>query len=127
MIPNLYKIAGELTAYTMHVTARTIATHALSIFGDHSDLMACRQTGVAMLSSGNVQEAHDFALIAQAATLVVRSTSQGHDVAVVTSAMSGRPSVSAYSMVARLWTSRPEETRSGRRWRSPRGRSCRRR
>ena len=72
MIPNLYKIAGELTAYTMHVTARTIATHALSIFGDHSDVMACRQTCVAMLSSGNVQEAHDFALIAQAATLHAR-------------------------------------------------------
>jgi pyruvate-ferredoxin/flavodoxin oxidoreductase len=69
MIPNLYKIAGELTAFTMHVTARTIATHALSIFGDHSDVMACRQTGVAMLSSGNVQEAHDFALIATAASL----------------------------------------------------------
>jgi pyruvate-ferredoxin/flavodoxin oxidoreductase len=72
MIPNLYKIAGELTAFTMHVTARTIATHALSIFGDHSDVMACRQTGVAMLASGNVQEAHDFALIAQSATLHAR-------------------------------------------------------
>ncbi len=69
MIPNLYKIAGELTAFTLHVTARTIATHALSIFGDHSDVMACRQTGVAMLSSGNVQEAHDFALISTAASL----------------------------------------------------------
>ncbi|MEI6243698.1 MAG: pyruvate:ferredoxin (flavodoxin) oxidoreductase [Acidobacteriota bacterium] len=72
MIPNLYKIAGELTAFTMHVTARTIATHALSIFGDHSDVMACRQTGVAMLSSGNVQEAHDFALISTAASLKSR-------------------------------------------------------
>ncbi|HKW01370.1 MAG TPA: pyruvate:ferredoxin (flavodoxin) oxidoreductase [Vicinamibacterales bacterium] len=69
MIPNLYKIAGELTPFAMHVTARTVATHALSIFGDHSDVMACRQTGMAMLASNSVQEAHDFALIAQAATL----------------------------------------------------------
>ena len=72
MIPNLYKIAGELTSYAMHVTARAVATHALSIFGDHSDVMACRQTGVALLSSGSVQEAHDFALIAHAATLGAR-------------------------------------------------------
>ena len=72
MIPNLYKIAGELTAFCMHVAARTVATHALSIFGDHSDVMAIRQTGVALLSSGSVQEAHDFALIGQAATLRAR-------------------------------------------------------
>ncbi len=72
MIPNLYKIVGELTPFTIHVTARTIATHALSIFGDHSDVMACRQTGIAMLSSHTVQEAHDFACIAQAATLASR-------------------------------------------------------
>ncbi len=69
MIPNMYKIAGELTPCAIHVTARTIATHALSIFGDHSDVMACRQTGFAMLSSNSVQEAHDFAAIAHAATL----------------------------------------------------------
>ena len=69
MIPNLYKIAGELTPFVMHVAARTLATHALSIFGDHSDVMACRQTGFAMLAAGSVQEAHDFALVAQAATL----------------------------------------------------------
>ncbi|MBI2833439.1 MAG: pyruvate:ferredoxin (flavodoxin) oxidoreductase [Acidobacteria bacterium] len=69
MIPNLFKIAGELTPFAMHVAARTVATHALSIFGDHSDVMSCRQTGVAMLASGSVQEAHDFACIAQAATL----------------------------------------------------------
>ena len=62
MIPNLYKIAGELTPFAMHVTARAVATHALSIFGDHSDVMACRQTGVALLASESVQEAHDFAL-----------------------------------------------------------------
>src|SRR5512141_2630834 len=62
MIPNLYKIAGELTAFCMHVATRTVATHALSIFGDHSDVMAVRQTGVALLSSRNVQEAQDFAL-----------------------------------------------------------------
>src|SRR5581483_10603304 len=55
MIPNMYKIAGELTPATMHVTARTLATHALSIFGDHSDVMACRSTGWAMLSSNSVQ------------------------------------------------------------------------
>jgi len=72
MIPNLYKIVGELTPFTMHVTARTIATHALSIFGDHSDVMACRQTGIAMLASNTVQEAHDMACIAQAATLASR-------------------------------------------------------
>jgi pyruvate-ferredoxin/flavodoxin oxidoreductase len=72
MIPNMYKIAGELTPFTMHVAARTLATHALSIFGDHSDVMACRQTGFAMLCSGSVQEAHDFAAIAHAATLELR-------------------------------------------------------
>jgi pyruvate-ferredoxin/flavodoxin oxidoreductase len=72
MIPNMYKIAGELTPFTMHVTARTIATHGLSIFGDHSDVMACRQTGIGMLCSNTVQEVHDFACIAQAATLEAR-------------------------------------------------------
>ena len=72
MIPSLYKIAGELTSFAMHVAARTVATHALSIFGDHSDVMAVRQTGVALLSAGSVQEAHDFALIAQSATLRTR-------------------------------------------------------
>ncbi len=72
MIPNMYKIAGELTSTVFHVSARTLATHALSIFGDHSDVMAVRQTGWAMLSSGSVQEAHDMALIAQAATLEAR-------------------------------------------------------
>jgi pyruvate-ferredoxin/flavodoxin oxidoreductase len=69
MIPNLYKIAGELTPFVLHVAARTLATHALSIFGDHSDVMSCRQTGMAMLAASNVQEAHDFALVAHAATL----------------------------------------------------------
>jgi pyruvate-ferredoxin/flavodoxin oxidoreductase len=72
MIPNMFKIAGELTPATMHVTARTLATHALSIFGDHSDVMACRSTGWAMLASNSVQEAADLALIAQAATLESR-------------------------------------------------------
>src|SRR5438309_10783823 len=72
MIPNLYKIAGELTPFAMHVAARTLATHALSIFGDHSDVMACRPTGFAMLASGSVQEAHDLAAIAHAATLLSR-------------------------------------------------------
>ena len=72
MIPNMYKIAGELTGYCMHVAARTLATHALSIFGDHSDVMACRQVGFAMLASGSVQEAHDLALVAHAATLRTR-------------------------------------------------------
>ena len=69
MIPNLYKIAGELTPSVIHVAARTIATHALSIFGDHSDVMAARGTGYAMLCASSVQEAHDFALIAQVVTL----------------------------------------------------------
>jgi pyruvate-ferredoxin/flavodoxin oxidoreductase len=72
MIPNMYKIAGELTPATMHVTARTLSTHALSIFGDHSDVMACRATGWAMLSSNSVQEAADLALVAQIATLESR-------------------------------------------------------
>src|SRR5436309_3727509 len=72
MIPNMYKIAGELTPFVMHVTARALATHALSIFGDHSDVMACRQTGFAMLCSGSVQEAQDLAAIAHAVTLQAR-------------------------------------------------------
>ncbi|HSH70500.1 MAG TPA: pyruvate:ferredoxin (flavodoxin) oxidoreductase, partial [Deferrisomatales bacterium] len=71
-IPNMYKIAGELTPFTMHVSARTLATHALSIFGDHSDVMAARQTGFAMLASGSVQEVHDLACIAHSATLKTR-------------------------------------------------------
>ena len=69
MIPNMYKIAGELTPTVFHVSARTLATHALSIFGDHSDVMAVRSTGFAMLSSNSVQEAMDLALISHAATL----------------------------------------------------------
>ncbi|HVT80687.1 MAG TPA: pyruvate:ferredoxin (flavodoxin) oxidoreductase, partial [Phycisphaerae bacterium] len=69
MIPNMFKIAGELTAFVMHVAARAVATHALSIFGDHSDIMACRQTGFAMLGSINVQESHDQAAIAMACSL----------------------------------------------------------
>ncbi|MBF0095058.1 MAG: pyruvate:ferredoxin (flavodoxin) oxidoreductase, partial [Alphaproteobacteria bacterium] len=72
MIPNLYVIAGELTPFVLHVSARTIATHALSIFGDQSDVMACRQTGMAMLASTSVQEAHDMALVAHSATLRAR-------------------------------------------------------
>ena len=72
MIPNLYKIAGELTPFCLHVTARSLATHALSIFGDHSDVMACRQTGFALLASNSVQEAQDLAAIAHAATLKSR-------------------------------------------------------
>src|SRR5579863_5198239 len=72
MIPNMNKIAGELTPAVFHVTARTLATHALSIFGDHSDVMSCRATGFAMLCSNSVQEALDMALIAHAATLESR-------------------------------------------------------
>ena len=72
MIPNMYKIAGEQTPFVMHVAARALATHALSIFGDHSDVMSVRQTGFAMLSSHNVQQAHDMAAIAHAATLRTR-------------------------------------------------------
>jgi pyruvate-ferredoxin/flavodoxin oxidoreductase len=72
MIPDMFKIAGELNSYCMHVAARSVATHALSIFGDHSDVMACRQTGFALLASGSVQEAHDMACIGQAATLRTR-------------------------------------------------------
>ena len=72
MIPNMYKIAGELNSTVFHVSARTLATHALSIFCDHSDVMATRGTGFALLASNSVQEAMDFALIAQAATLESR-------------------------------------------------------
>ncbi len=72
MIPNMYKIAGELSPLVMHVSARSLAAQALSIFGDHSDVMACRTTGFAMLCSASVQEVMDFALIAQAATLAGR-------------------------------------------------------
>ena len=72
MIPNMYKIAGELTPTVFHVAARTVATHALSIYGDHSDVMAARQTGFAMLASDSVQTAQDQALIANAATLEAR-------------------------------------------------------
>ncbi len=69
MIPNMYKIAGELTPTVIHVAARTLATHALSIFGDHSDVMSTRQTGFALLSSASVQEAQDMAMVAHSATL----------------------------------------------------------
>ncbi|MCE5277487.1 MAG: pyruvate:ferredoxin (flavodoxin) oxidoreductase [Planctomycetaceae bacterium] len=72
MIPTMYKLAGELTSTVFHVTARSLACQALSIFGDHSDVMAVRQTGFALLAAGSVQEAHDMALIAQAATLESR-------------------------------------------------------
>jgi len=69
MLPNMYKIAGELTPAVFHVAARSLAAQGLSIFGDHQDVMAARSTGFAMLSSASIQEAHDFALIAQSATL----------------------------------------------------------
>lgn len=72
MLPNMYKIAGELTPAVFHVASRSLATQALSIFGDHQDVMAARTTGFALLSSASVQEAHDFALIAQVATLKSR-------------------------------------------------------
>ncbi len=72
MIPNMFKIAGELTPAVFHVAARSVASHALSIFGDHADVMAVRPTGFALLASASVQEAHDMALVAQAATLAAR-------------------------------------------------------
>src|SRR5512133_2828300 len=72
MIPNMYKIAGELTSMVLHVAARSLAAQGLSIFGDHSDVMAVRQTGFALLASASVQEAHDLALVAQAATMRTR-------------------------------------------------------
>jgi len=72
MLPNMYKIAGELTSCVFHVAARSVATQALSIFGDHSDVMSARMTGFAMLAASSVQEAHDLALVAQAATLEAR-------------------------------------------------------
>jgi pyruvate-ferredoxin/flavodoxin oxidoreductase len=72
MIPNMFKIAGELTSTVFHVSARTVATHALSIFGDHSDVMATRSTGFGLLASGSIQEIMDFALISTAASLEAR-------------------------------------------------------
>src|SRR3989337_3898762 len=72
MLPNMYKISGELTPTVIHVASRSLATHGLSIFGDHSDVMGMRDTGFAMLASGSVQEAHDLALIAHASTLEAR-------------------------------------------------------
>ncbi len=72
MVPNMYKIAGELTAAVIHVAARSLAAQGLSIFGDHSDVMAVRPTGFAILASASVQEAHDLALVAHAATLATR-------------------------------------------------------
>jgi len=72
MIPNMFKIAGELTPTVFHVSARTVATHALSIFGDHSDVMATRSTGFALLASASIQQIMDMALIAHAATIESR-------------------------------------------------------
>ena len=72
MIPNMFKIAGELTSTVFHIAARSIATHGLSIFGDHSDVMAARATGWAMLFANSVQEVMDFALISQVSTLEAR-------------------------------------------------------
>ncbi|HOT12348.1 MAG TPA: hypothetical protein PK710_21395, partial [Polyangiaceae bacterium] len=72
MIPNMFKIAGELTSTVFHVSARAVASHALSIFGDHSDVMACRSTGWALIASGAIQECMDMAMIAHAATLEAR-------------------------------------------------------
>ncbi len=72
MIPNMFKIAGELTPTVFHVSARTVATHALSIFGDHSDVMACRSTGFGLMASGSIQEVMDLALITTAASLEAR-------------------------------------------------------
>jgi pyruvate-ferredoxin/flavodoxin oxidoreductase len=75
MIPNMFKIAGELTPTVFHVSARAVATHALSIFGDHSDVMAVRSTGFALLASESVQQAQDLAVVAHAATLESRVSS----------------------------------------------------
>ena len=72
MIPNMYEIAGEMMPFVMHVASRSVTTHALSIFGDHSDVMACRQIGFAMLSSCSVQEGHDMACISHISTLECR-------------------------------------------------------
>ena len=72
MLPNMFKIAGELTSTVFHVAARSVATSALSIFGDHSDVMASRMTGFGMCCSASVQEAHDLALIMHAVTLEAR-------------------------------------------------------
>lgn len=99
MLPNMFKIAGELTPAVIHVAARAIATHALSIFGDHSDVMAARSTGWVMLSAASVQEANDFAAIAHAATLETRlpfvhffdGFRTSHEVAKIQELSTGRP------------------------------------
>ena len=78
MLPNMFKIAGELNATVFHVASRSLATSALSIFGDHADVMTTRPTGFALLCSASVQEAHDSALLAQMATLEARVQGRGH-------------------------------------------------
>ena len=107
MIPNMYKMAGELLPTVIHVAARTVATHALSIFGDHSDVMSARQTGFAMLFGGSVQEAQDFALISQVATLKSRipfmnifdGFRTSHEISKIDSILGANPSTILISFV----------------------------
>ena len=125
MIPNMFKIAGELSPCVIHVAARSIATHALSIFGDHSDVMAARSTGWAMLCSSDVQEAQDFALIAQALTLESRVP-----VSCTSSTASAPPTRSRRSRAlsdddlrALIWTTSGSRRTARARW-TRTGRSC---
>jgi len=103
MIPNMFKIAGELTSNVIHVSARAVATHALSIFGDHSDIMACRSTGYVMLSSGSVQEAADLALVAHIATLESRVPSSTSSTDSAPRTRSTRRSPSPTRQSTRCW------------------------
>ena len=102
MIPNLYLIAGELMPSVFHVSARTVAKHALSIFNDHSDVMACRATGFAMLCSNNVQESMDLALVAHLATLKARVPFMHFFDGYRTSAQINKINVIPYDEIAKL-------------------------
>jgi pyruvate-ferredoxin/flavodoxin oxidoreductase len=116
MIPNMFKIAGELTPAVFHVAARALAAQALSIFGDHSDVMAARMTGWAMLCSSSVQEAHDLALIAQSATLAARIRSSTSSTASGRPMKSPRSTCSRMTSCARCWTTSSCSPTAAARW-----------
>ena len=125
MIPNMFKIAGELTPAVIHVAARTVATHALSIFGDHSDVMHARTTGWAMLAAGSVQEAHDFALVAHAATLRAAGPVPALLRRLPHLARDRQDRASSARTTSGRWSARTTSSRSARRGLTPgRARSC---
>ena len=100
-LPNMFKIAGELTPAVFHIAARTLATHALSIFGDHSDVMAARTTGFALLASSSVQEAQDMAMVAHMSTLKARVPFRTFSMAFAPATRSTRSSCCSRTMSAR--------------------------